>query len=94
MPQKQKYDLNRHRETPYPCWEVEARVKVACGVFVSDEIAIVCLQGKADYLEALLFVVQVIVFEHIFLQLQVVQVSSHLFPDNHKNMHTQSIGIK
>ena len=82
------------RETPYPCWEVEARVKVARGVFVSDEVAIVCLQGKADYLEALLFVVQVIVFEHILLQLQVVQVSSHLFPDNHTHTHTQSLGIK
>ena len=74
-----------HSVAPYPSWEVVAWVEVSSSVFVSDEVSIVSLKGKADYLEALLFVVQVIVLEHILLQLQVVQVSSHLLPDSHRH---------
>ena len=75
-------DTNVISSVSYPCREIFARIEVSLCVLFRYEVAEVGLKGVANQLEAFLHTITMFILNEVFLQLDVIQMTSNFLPAN------------
>ena len=75
-------DTNVISSISYPCRKIFARIEVSLCVLLRYEVAKVSLKGVANQLEAFLHTITMFILNEVFLQLDVIQMTSNFLPAN------------